>query len=150
MHILRFTVFCCTVTGAVDCRIMENYSSDAFVLAFIRFVCRFGNPKMVLPDEGSQLVSRCEDMIILTSDVQYKLSGEYGVEFKTCPAGAHYVYGEVEGKIQDIKRSLQKNVNKNRLSVLQWKTLGQQISNSINTVPVGLGNKAEMLENLGG
>ena len=51
-------------------------------------------------------------------------------------------------KIQDIKRSFKKNVNKNRLSVLQWETLVQQISNSINNVHIGLGNKAEMLENL--
>ena len=32
-------VFCCTVTGAVDSRIMENYTADAFMLVFIRFAC---------------------------------------------------------------------------------------------------------------
>ena len=58
------------------------------------------------------------------------------------------MHGKVERKIQDIKRSLKKNVNKNRLSVLQWETLGQQISNNINNVPIGLGKKAEMLENV--
>ena len=51
----------------------------------------------------------------------------------------------MERKIQDIKRSLKKMVDKNRLSVLQWETLGQQISNSIN-MPIGLGNKTELLE----
>ena len=51
-----FVVFCCCVTGAVDCRLMEDYSADSFVLAFIRFACRFGYPKKLLPDEGSQLV----------------------------------------------------------------------------------------------
>ena len=95
---------------------MENYSSGAFVLAFIRFACRCGYAQMVLPDEGSQLVRGCEDMIILMSDVQCKISVEYGVEFKTCPVGAYYVHGKGERKIQDIKRSLKKNVNKNRLS----------------------------------
>ena len=38
-------VFCCTVTEAVDSRIMENYTADAFMLAFIRFACRVGYPK---------------------------------------------------------------------------------------------------------
>ena len=28
-------VFCCTTTGAVDCRIMENYNTGSFVLAFV-------------------------------------------------------------------------------------------------------------------
>ena len=34
-------------------------------------------------------------------------------------------------------------VDKNRRSVLQRETLGQQISNSINNMPIGLGNKTE-------
>ena len=34
--------------------------------------------------------------------------------------------------------------------MVQWETLGQQISNSINNLPIGLGlgNKCDMLENL--
>ena len=109
-----FVVFCCTVTGTVDTRIMENYTADAFILAFIRFACRFGYPRLVMPDEGSQLVKGCQDMIISFSDIKYKISVEYGVEFKTCPVGAHYVHGKVERKIQEIKKSLVKKVGKSR------------------------------------
>ena len=79
-----YVVFCCTVTGATDCRIMENYTSDAFLLAFARFACRFGYPKTVMPDESGQLVSRCRNMVISFSDVQYRLNIEYGIKFKTC------------------------------------------------------------------
>ena len=100
---------------------------------------------MVLPDEGSQLIKGCQNMIISLSDIRHKLGIEYGIEVKICPVGAHYVHGKVERKIQDIKRSLKKMVDKNRLSVLQWETFGQQISNSIN-MPIGLGNKTELLE----
>ena len=145
---IYYVVFCCTVTGTVDCRVMESYNTDSFVLAFIRFSCRFGYPKVLLPDEGSQLLKGCQDMVIAFSDLKHKLIVEYGVEYKTCPVGAHNVHGKVERKIQEIKRSLKKCVEKNHLSVLQWETLGQQISNSINNVPIGLGNKCEMLENL--
>ena len=35
-----------------------------------------------------------------------------------------------------------------RLSVIQWETLLASISNSINNLPLGLGNKAESIENL--
>ena len=98
-----FVVFCCTVTGAIDCRIMENYNTDSFVLAFVRFSCRFGYPKRLMPDEGSQLVSGCQNMILSFSDLKHKITTEYGVEFKTCPVGAHYVHGKVERKIQQIK-----------------------------------------------
>ena len=145
---IYYVVFCCTVTGTVDCHVMENYNTDSFVLAFIRFSCRFGYPKVLLPDEGSQLVKGCQDMVISFSDLKHKLSVEYGVEYRTCPVGAHNVNGRVERKIQEIKRSLKKCIEKNHLSILQWETLGQQICNSINNVPIGVGNKSEMLENL--
>ena len=102
---------------------------------------------MLLPDEGSQLVKGCKDMVISFNDVKSKLSIEYGVEYKTCPVGAHNVHGKVERKIQEIKRSMKKIVKKTRLSVIQWETLGQQISNTINNLPIGLGNRSDMLEN---
>ena len=57
-----FLVFCCCTTGAVDVRLMDDYSTDSFILAFIRFSCRYGYPRWVLPDEGSQLVKGCKDM----------------------------------------------------------------------------------------
>ena len=143
-----FVVFCCSVTGATDCRIMEDYSAEGFLMAFIRFSCRYGYPKKLLPDEGSQLVKGCKNMVISMSSLTQKLSVEYGVEFETSPVGAHNVHGKVERKIQQIRKSLSKHMDGKRLSVLQWETLGQQVSNSINNLPIGLGNKTDMLENL--
>ena len=141
-------VFVCTVTSAVDCRIMENYDTESFILAFTRFSCRFGYPKLVMPDEGSQLMRGCKDMVLSFSDISNKLSTEYGVEFKTCPVGAHYVHGKVERKIQQIKGSIERTLKNDRISILQWETIIQQISNSINNLPIGLGNKTDSLENL--
>ena len=142
-------VFCCTVTGTVDIRIMENYTADAFVMAFDRFSCKFGYPKLVMPDEGSQLKNGCDNMIISMSDIHHQLNVQHGVDFKTCPPNAHYVHGKVERKIREIRKSLEKVASrKKRLSVLSWETLGCQIANSINNMPIGLGSKSEMLESL--
>ena len=126
---------------------MEDYSTDAFLLAFIRFSCRFGYPKALNVDEGSQLVKGCKEMVISFTDLQQKLSVEYGIDFNTCPVGAHYVHGRVERKIQDIKRSLSL-IEQNRLSIIQWESLGQQVANGINNMPIALGNEVECLENL--
>ena len=49
-------VFCCCSTGAVDVKTMEDYTTESFILAFTRFACKFGYPKKLMPDEGSQLV----------------------------------------------------------------------------------------------
>ena len=143
-----FLVLCCCTTGAVDVCLMNDYSTTAFIQAFIRFSCRFRYPKVLLPDEGSQLVKGCEDMVYSFTDTKLKLSVEYGVEFLPCPVGAHYVHGKVERKIRQIKECLKTNLNNERLSVIQWETLTQQISNSINNLPIGVKNKVEAIENL--
>ena len=39
-------------------------------------------------------------------------------------------------------------MNNEKLSILQWETLMQQISNSINNLPIGMRNRVEKLENL--
>ena len=127
---------------------MENYTADAFVMSFVRFLSRFGYPKLVMPDEGSQLKNGCENMIISFSDIRHQLNVKYGVDFETCPVNAHYVHGKVERKIREIRKSLKQTVSGRRLSVLCWETLGCQIANSINNMPIGLGNKCELLESL--
>ena len=100
-----FVVLCCCTTGAVDCCLMEDYSADSFVLVFIRFSCRYGCPKQLLPDEGSQLVKNLTDQEIY---------------------------------LQRVKQ----------LPPLHHASLGSQIANSINNLPIGLGNKSNQIENL--
>ena len=141
-------VFCCTATSAVDCKIMGDYSTDSFVLAFIRFSCRYGFPKNLFPDYGSQLLKGCNDMVLSFSDISSQLSFEYGVNCKPCPVGAHYTHGKVERKIQQVQKSMEKVLCGKRLSELQWETLVQQISNSINNLPIGLTHYNNSLENL--
>ena len=143
-----FVIFCCCTTGGVDIRLLEDYSTDAFVQGFVRFACRFGYPKYVLPDPGSQLVKGCESMRYSFSDTKQKLSFEYGVNYAVSPVGAHYTHGKVERKIREVKKCVQIKVENERLSVIQWETLMQQISNSINNLPIGLRNKCENIEQL--
>ena len=141
-------VFCCSTTGATDIKLMEDYSTDSFILAFIRFACRYGYPSSLYPDVGSQLVKGCNDMVLSFSTIKYKLEVQFGVQFFTCPVGSHYVHGKVERKIRDIRKSINKHLQNQRLSIIQWETLGQQIANSINNMPIGLANKVDHLENL--
>ena len=143
-----FLIFCCCTTGAIDIRLMEDYSTDAFILSFIRFSCRFGYPLYLLPDAGSQLIKGCKDMTYSYIDCKQRLSVEYGVQYLPCPVGAHYVHGRVERKIREVRKCVSVNVEGERLSTIQWETLMLQISNSINNLPIGLKNKTEDLENL--
>ena len=142
-----FVLFACCVTGAIDVKVMEDSSTDSFLLAFIRFSCRYGYPKKLLVDAGSQLVKGSKSMAISFIDIKHRLSFEYGVDFQTCPVGAHYMHGRAKRKILEVQRSMTK-VGHERLSIIQWETLLASIANTVNNLPLGLGNKVYCIENL--
>ena len=143
-----FLIFCCCTTGGVDIRVLEDYSTDSFVQGFIRFSCRVGYPRYLLPDPGSQLVKGCKEMTYSFMDAKQKLFVEYGVDYIPCPVGAHYVHGKVERKIREVRKSVDIASKNQRLSVVQWETLMAQIANSINNLPIGLKNRVSDLEQL--
>ena len=119
---------------------MEDYSSQAFIQSFIRFSCEVGYPKTLLPDEGSQLMKSCDTMTFNFKDVKENLYKDSKVEFQACPVGGHNMHGRVERKIQEVKKSIEKSFQNQRLSVIQWETIGSQIANCVNNMPLALGN----------
>ena len=131
-------IFCCCTTGAINLKVMEDYSTSAFILGFIRFSCSVGYPKMLLPDEGSQLVKGCKDMQLSFTDIKNRLHVEHGVRFETCPVGGHNMHGRVERKIQHVKDAMSKELHKDRLSPIQWETIGDQIANCVNDTPLAV------------
>ena len=112
-------VFCCSTTSTVKIKIMEDYETNSFIQAFTRLSCEVGYPKLLLIDEGSQLAKGCESMVPSFTDIKNQLHTSVGVQFEVCPVGGHNMHGKVERKIKEIKKSISKNVGKERLSVLQ-------------------------------
>ena len=82
------------------------------------------------------------------ADLKQNLYTDYGTQYIMSPVGAHYVHGKVERKIRQVKKCVDINIHKERLSLIQWETLMAQFSNSINNLPIGLKNKVEDLKNL--
>ena len=81
-------------------------------------------------------------------DVKNRLSTDVHVEFKTCPVGGHNMNGRVERTIRDIKQSIERTMHGERLSILQWETLGSEVANSINDMPLAVTNNDADLENI--
>ena len=142
-----FAIFCCSVTGAIDLKILEDYSTSSFVSAFTRFACTFGYPKKLLPDAGSQLLKACTSMTLTSHDIKHQLS-EYGIEFEPCPVNAHYMHGKVERKIRHVRETFSKHLQNEKLSLIQWETLGYQVANTINNLPIASGKATRGLEHL--
>lgn len=137
-------VYCCCSTSAVMINVMDDYSSTAFIQSFTRFSTRYGFPKKVFCDEGSQLVKGSKTMKLNFTDIKTQMFRERSVEFETCPVGGHNVNGKVERKIKEINQSLEKAVTNQRFSILQWETLASTIANTINNLPLAVGNVVEV------
>ena len=138
--------FVCCVTGTTCLKIMEGYDTAQFVLAFTRFASDQGYPKKMLIDEGSQLVCGCENIKLNWRDIKGQLNRSKAIEFDTCPVGGHNYQGKVERKIRTVREVLAKSLHNARLSVMEWETLCSEISNTINDLPVAIGNETEDLE----
>ena len=50
------------------------------------------------------------------------------------------MHGKVERRIRHIKESLSKTMSNQRLSLMRWETIAATIANSINNLPLALGN----------
>ena len=143
-----FAVFCCATTGTTNLKVMDDYSSQAFLLAFIRLSCEVGYPKVLLIDSGSQLTSSCENMKISYQDIKAKIYQGVQVECETAPVGGHNMNGKVERKIKEVKESIERSWNNERLSLMQWETLGSEVANRANDLPLAVGNITADFENL--
>ena len=127
---------------------MEDYSTESFILGFIRFACKVGYPKKLMPDEDSQLVKGCKVMKLKFYNIKHRLHERYGVEFETCPVEAHYMHGKVERKIRHVQESFMKVTENKRLLIIHWENLGDQVANSVNNQPIAIGNVVQEVENL--
>ena len=139
-------VFCCSTTSTINIKVMDSYSSTSFILAVIRLACEVGYPKRLLPDEGSQLLKSCSDMSFNYKDVKEKLYLNSKMEFAPCPVGGHNMHGLVERKIREVRQSLERSMQGEKLSVLQWESVAAEISNSLNDMPLALGNNTADFE----
>ena len=138
------TVFCCCTTSAINIKMMDDYSTDSFIMSFTRFACDHGFPRKIFCDSGSQLVKGCEDMQLNFKDIQAQLHRNKSVDFSVCPVGAHYMHGKVEKKIKEINKSIEKSAHNQRLSLMQWETLCSVIANNINDLPIAVGSKVDL------
>ena len=145
---IYLAVFVCSTTGTTSLKMMDDYGTTSFIQAFIRLSCDVGYPKILLTDEGSQLLKACKTMEFDFHDAKQKLYKRHNVEFEVCPVGGHNMHGRVERKIKEVKASIEKSFINERLSVIEWETVGAEISNSINDLPIGLHNWSSDLDNL--
>ena len=96
-------IYCCISTSTTNIKVMDNYSAQAFIQAFTRFSGELGYPKLMVIDEGSQLIKGCDSLRISFTDIKRKLHRYMMVDFTTCPVGGNNYNGKVERRIKHKK-----------------------------------------------
>ena len=143
-------VFRCTTTGAISIHCMQKYDAPAFLQAFTRFGSRFGVPKKIFIDAGTQLVHAVKNMEISRLDLEGALAREFhvGLEFEVCPTAAHHAQGQVERSIKEVKKFLGMLYKNLKMDLMTLETAFAFISNEMNCLPIGLGSRTDHLGNL--
>ena len=142
------TVFKCPATSAVAINVMQSYSTEAFLQAYTRFASKHGHPSELAIDQGSQLVSACNNMQISILDITEQLSTRFqvGVKYTVCAVSGHNQHGQVERSIKEIKSLIDRVYNGLKLDILGYETCFTWISSELNNIPICLGSKSENLE----
>ena len=58
------------------------------------------------------------------------------IDFNVRPVQGHSMHGKVERKIKEINSSINKSLNNQRLSIIQWEKLAVSMANQINDLPL--------------
>ena len=131
-------MLCCVATGTVNVQLIEKEDTDGVMSGFNRFFCEATVPRIMFPDQGSQLLKALQEMEGSFLDLQYRLSEQRGISFSTCLPQGHSAHGRVERIIRSLKESMEvANLKVERLTATAWQTVAKGIENSYNNLPLG-------------
>ena len=125
----QVVIFTCTTTRAIHLELVTDKSSEAFLMAFRRFACLYGNPNVCWSDCGSNFVGAqvMQDWDI--PKIQSAISEEFACNFEwqwNTPHASHQ-NGVVESLIKSVRQALN-NVCKNQaFTEEQWRTFLAEI-----------------------
>ena len=132
-------LFKCTATAAVAAYCMQAYSTEAFISAFTRFGSRYGYPKSLTVDEGSQIIKGCKEFTIELHDFLRPLTSKFltSIEFETAPVGHHSATGMAERAIREVRKLFDNLSSGLKLDILQYETAFSYICSELNNLPLG-------------
>ena len=143
-------VFKCPTTAAISVHAMSSCTTSSFIRAYTVFSSHRGHPNKLYIDEGGQLIKGCKEMEINILDIESDLDTKFqvGIEYETCPVGAHNSHGVVERSIREIRRFFMTMFNGLKLDSLGYESAFAWISNEMNNLPICLGSRYKDLSHL--
>ena len=134
----RFVIlFACCSSRAVHVEIAEDASAESFARCFLRFVARRGSPRLLVSDNGTNLVHFSKDLLSI-SDASFTkdLMIKEQVEWKFIPVRAAFMGGMYERLIGLFKTVIKRSIGKSLLTLDEFNTICAYAEASCNDRPL--------------
>ena len=135
-------IFICMSVKAVHVEIVSNYSSEAFLAAFRRFVSRRGLPSRLYSDNGTtfrgadaELQRLFQAASAMSQEVAAQLAGQ-GVEWSFIPPKAPHFGGLWEASVKSFKHHLVRAIGEQTLTFEELSTVAAQVEACLNSRPL--------------
>ena len=138
-------VVVCLLSSATSILVLEGLETADVVLALERHSYRYGVPKHVYVDAGSQLVT-LQGVTFSLRDVNLELHLKLGLTVKVSNPKSHEERGRVEAKVKVLRSMLTKlSINPTRpMTTVSWETLFAKIANDVDNLPICKGNASNL------
>ena len=118
------------VSRAVDLQLMQNRTTESFLMAYIRMTSVKSTPCFILSDYTAEFVRADKEiqevMELISSEEVRKQLGEQGIEWRFVPARSPQHSGLTEILIKSSKNSLYKIFKGKRFTETELKTAIKQ------------------------
>ena len=134
----RFIIlFACCFSRAIHVEIAEDASAEAFARCFLRFVARRGSPKLLVSDNGSNLVHFSKDLLSISNASFTKdLLIKERVEWQFIPVRAAFMGGMYERLIGIFKTVIKRSIGQSLLTLDEFSTVCAYAEASCNDRPL--------------
>ena len=134
-------IFTCTLTRALQLEIMQDMSTEQFLLAFRRFISRRGRPHLVISDNARTFKRADESLkfIFKNKEVQEFLTSKR-IKWTNILVKAPWYGGFYERLIKTVRRCLKKSLRNAKVTLY---TLLVEIESTINNRPLTYLNSDE-------
>jgi len=126
-------LFACATTHALYLEIVQDLSTETFLLAFRRFVARRSLPTIMVSDNASTYLSAADELqsLMQSPDVKRQLS-KRGVTWKFIPKRAPWWGGFWERMVDLTKTALKKVLGRRHTSLTILETVVTEIEAALN------------------
>ena len=133
-------LFADMVSRAVDLQLIQNRTTESFLMAFIRMTSAKSTPRFILSDNAAEFVRADKEiqevMQLISSEEVRKQLGEQGIEWRFTPARSPQHNGLTEILIKSAKKTLYKIFKGKRFTETELTTAVKQCEGQLNDIPL--------------